>query len=73
MSDLVSGLQNRLERFDSATGLQAACIGRLFLLNSNDKYIGGYTVRRLGGPSYTLHPTPYTRAAVSDKLLPFLK
>jgi len=25
MSDLVSGLQNRLERFDSATGLQAAC------------------------------------------------
>ena len=24
MSDLVSGLQNRLERFDSATGLQAA-------------------------------------------------
>ncbi len=24
MSDLVSGLQNRIERFDSATGLQAA-------------------------------------------------
>jgi len=24
MSDLVSGLQNRTERFDSATGLQAA-------------------------------------------------
>ena len=23
MSDLVSGLQNRLERFDSATGLQS--------------------------------------------------
>ena len=26
MSDLVSGLQNRIERFDSATGLQAANI-----------------------------------------------
>ncbi len=24
MSDLVGGLQNRIERFDSATGLQAA-------------------------------------------------
>ena len=31
MSDLVSGLQNRLERFDSATGLQAANVGGLFL------------------------------------------
>ena len=40
MSDLVSGLQNRLERFDSATGLQAAFRGGFFLLNSNDKYIG---------------------------------
>ena len=32
MSDLVSGLQNRLERFDSATGLQAALMkGGCFL------------------------------------------
>ena len=29
MSDLVSGLQNRIERFDSATGLQAATRWRL--------------------------------------------
>ena len=35
MSDLVSGLQNRIERFDSATGLQAANIfgGFIFLEN----------------------------------------
>ena len=26
MSDLVSGLQNRLERFDSATGLQKSLV-----------------------------------------------
>jgi len=31
MSDLVSGLQNRLERFDSATGLQAANAGGFYL------------------------------------------
>ena len=34
MSDLVSGLQNRLERFDSATGLQAARQRAAFFMDS---------------------------------------
>lgn len=32
MSDLVSGLQNRLERFDSATGLQKSLVMSDFFL-----------------------------------------
>ena len=39
MSDLVSGLQNRLERFDSATGLQKSHSSKGDFFELKEKYI----------------------------------